>query len=331
MKSMSNNLFLRGASATDPLAAFGRDVLAGLTASPKRLSCRYFYDREGSRLFEAICEQPEYYLTRAEMSILRSQADAIAANFLGDVALVELGSGSALKTRLLLDAFLKRERAVRYVPIDICKPVLEASAAGLAKQYPSLEIAAVAAEYHEGLQLLRTESDRPKLILWLGSNIGNFERGEAARFLGQVRETMADTDRLLVGVDLRKDRKVLEAAYDDAAGVTALFNLNLLGRINRELGGDFDLSAFRHRALYGEPDGRVEMYLVSTRAQRVRIRGLGLEVAFAAREAVHTEDSYKYSLKELAAVAAAAGLRLDQRYFDSEKRFCLAKFRRKPD
>jgi L-histidine Nalpha-methyltransferase len=328
---MSNNLFLRGTSATDPLAEFGRDVEAGLTAAPKRLSCRYFYDREGSRLFEAICEQPEYYLTRAEMSILREHAGAIAADFLGDVALVELGSGSALKTRLLLDAFLKRERAVRYVPIDICRPVLEASAAGLAKQYPSLEIVAVAAEYHDGLQLLRTELDRPKLILWLGSNIGNFERGEAARFLGQVRETMADADRLLVGVDLRKDRKVLEAAYDDAARVTALFNLNLLGRINRELGGDFDLSAFRHRALYDEPAGRVEMYLVSTRAQRVRIGGLGLEVAFAAGEAVHTEDSYKYSLEELAAVADAAGLRLDQRYFDSEKRFCLAKFRRKPD
>jgi L-histidine Nalpha-methyltransferase len=326
-----DNMITRGPLANDPLAEFGRDVLAGLTASPKRLSCRYFYDGEGSRLFDAICEQPEYYLTRAETAILRSHAGALASGFVGDVTLVELGSGSAIKTRLLLDAFLKGRRAVRYVPIDICRPVLESCAAGLAERYPSLEIMAVAGEYHKGLQLLRTESDRPKLILWLGSNIGNFERGEAARFLRQVRDTMTRSDRLLVGVDLRKDRKILEAAYDDAAGVTALFNLNLLGRINRELGGDFDLRAFRHRAVYDEVVGRIEMYLVSTRAQRVRIGRLGLEVAFAAGEAVHTEDSYKYSLEELSALADAAGLAFEHSYFDSEERFCLGTFRRELD
>ncbi len=187
---MSKNHSLPGAPlSANPLVEFGRDVLAGLTASPKRLSCRYFYDQEGSRLFEAICEQPEYYLTRAETAILREQAGAIAARFLGDVTLVELGSGNSSKTRLLLDAFLKDRRAVRYVPIDICRPVLESSAASLAKQYPRLEIVPVAAEYHEGLQLLGMEADRPKLILWLGSNIGNFERGEAAQFLRQVRDT----------------------------------------------------------------------------------------------------------------------------------------------
>jgi L-histidine N-alpha-methyltransferase len=310
-------------SANDPLVEFSRDVAAGLTASPKRLSCRYFYDREGSRLFEAICELPEYYLTRAETEILRRHAGEIAAQFPGDVTLVELGSGSAVKTCLLLEACLDGTRTVRYVPIDICRPVLEESSAGLLRRFPALEIVAVAAEYHEGLQQLRTESRRPKLILWLGSNIGNLDRSEAAEFLHQVRDTMMPADRLLVGVDLRKDRAVLEAAYDDAAGVTARFNKNLLTRINCELAGDFDITAFRHRAVYAEPAGRIEMYLVSTRSQRVRIGRLGLEVALGAGEMVHTENSYKYSLAEIDAAVRAAGLGTQQRWLDTAGRFCL--------
>jgi dimethylhistidine N-methyltransferase len=307
-------------TAGDPVAEFAKDVAAGLTAEPKHLSCRYFYDREGSRLFEAICELPEYYLTRAETEILQRHACEITSLFHGDVTVVELGSGSAVKTRLLLEALLPGRR-VRYVPIDICRPVLDESAADLLERFPTLEIVAVSAEYHEGLRHLRSECDRPRLILWLGSNIGNFTRAEAAAFLRRIRDTMASSDRILVGVDLRKDRAVLEPAYDDAAGVTAAFNLNLLARINHELNANFDLGAFQHRAIYNQDLGRIEMYLVSTRLQTVTIGRIGLMVQFAAGETIHTENSYKYTLAEIHAVAAAAGLQ-DQCYWqDASGRF----------
>ena len=307
-------------------AALAEDVAAGLTASPKRLSCRYFYDREGSRLFEEICRLPEYYLTRAETAILRAHAAEVADRFVGDTTLIELGSGSAVKTRLLLEAFLRRRPGLRYVPVDISGGILEESSLALLNDYPGLEILAIAGEYQEGLRHLATATDRPKLILWLGSNIGNFERAEAAAFLGRVRQTMAAGDALLVGIDLRKDRAVLEPAYDDSRGVTAAFNRNLLVRINRELGGHFDPDAFRHRAVYNEGEGRVEIYLVSSRAQRVAVDRLGLEVAFAEGEAIHTENSYKYSPAEIAALAGTAGLRLERQWFDVERRFSLNLF-----
>src|SRR5262245_41620349 len=313
----------------DPAAEFARDVAAGLTAEPKQLPCRYFYDREGSRLFAAICELPEYYLTRAETEILERHAREIASLFQGDVTVIELGSGNAVKTRLVLEALLPGRR-IRYVPIDICRPVLEESAADLIQRFPSLEIFAVAAEYHEGLRHLRSESDRARLILWLGSNIGNFTRAEAATFLHRIGATMKPADGMLVGVDLRKDRAILEAAYDDTAGVTAAFNLNLLARINRELEGDFDLGAFRHRAVYDPDLGRIEMYLVSTRSQRVTIGRLGLEVTFADGETIHTENSYKYSLTEIEEVSKAADLRAERRWQDAEARFSLHLLRTDP-
>jgi dimethylhistidine N-methyltransferase len=317
-------------SASDPRAEFAKDVVAGLNAAPKHLSCRYFYDREGSRLFEAICELPEYYVTRAEMEILQGHAHEIASLFPFGVTVIELGSGNAVKTRLLLEALLPGRR-VRYVPIDICRPVLEESAADLLQRFPSLEIVAVAAEYHDGLRHLQSESDWPRLILWLGSNIGNFTREEAGEFLHRIRDTMTPADRMLVGVDLRKDPAVLEAAYDDAAGVTAAFNLNLLARINSELNADFDLNAFRHRAIYNEDLGRIEMYLVSTRDQSVKIGQIGLIARFAAGEMIHTENSHKYSRAEIDAVATAAGLRTERFWQDAAGRFSLHLLARQPD
>ncbi|MBI3911412.1 MAG: L-histidine N(alpha)-methyltransferase [Armatimonadetes bacterium] len=305
------------------LAAFARDVAAGLTAHPKCLSCCYFYDHQGSLLFEEICQLEEYYLTRAEREILLARAAEIAALFPGEIALVELGSGSATKTRILIEAFLRQRGALRYVPVDISRTMLEESTLALRDEYPELEIVAVAAEYTQGLRHLAAESARPKLVLWLGSNIGNFDRPEAARFLRQVRETMAPCDRLLVGVDLRKEAVVLERAYDDARGVTAQFNLNLLARINREMGGHFDLAMFRHRALYDEEMGRVEMYLDSLVDQQVRIDRLGLEVSFAAGEPIHTENSYKYSGEEIQALARSAGVRIERQWFDGARRFSV--------
>jgi dimethylhistidine N-methyltransferase len=327
---------------------FARDVKAGLSASPKTLPCCYFYDRLGSRLFEAICELPEYYLTRAETAILQAHVSEIAALFSGPIDLIELGSGSALKTRLLIEALLRqhsspslrggqpasategrptRERSLRYVPLDICRTVLEETARDFLPFFPDLEILAIAGEYHEGLEHFQKVAGRRKLVLWLGSNIGNLQRDEAAQFLAQVRATLTPEDRLLIGIDLRKDRAVLEEAYDDSCGVTAAFNRNLLARVNRELGGHFDVSAFRHRAVYNEEAGRVEMYLVSALAQKVKIDPLGLEVSFAEGEAIHTENSYKYSPEEIKSLAAAARMDIEQVWLDSDRRFQLSLFK----
>ncbi len=312
------------------LNAFAEDVALGLRASPKRLSCRYFYDQEGSRLFEQICKLPEYYLTGAEREILSARAGEIVSGFPEEVTLVELGSGSAVKTRLLIEALLACQDGLRFVPVDISQSALEESSQRLLRAYADLEILGVAAEYHAGLARLKDEIEGPKLILWLGSNVGNFDRPDAVRFLGRLRAAMADGDRLLMGVDLRKDRATLEAAYDDAEGVTARFNLNLLARINRELGGRFELEHFQHRVVYDEEDGRVAMYLVSACAQTVAVEGLDLEVVFAEGEAIHTEDSYKYSVAEIEALAGSAGLEVEEQWFDGERRFGLNLLKKVP-
>ncbi len=306
---------------------FAADVRAGLTARRKRLSCRHLYDAAGSALFEEICALPEYYLTRAEQEILDARAGEILDACPRGAALVELGSGSATKTRTLLEAALARRgrsRAmrVRYVPIDISRSMLVDSSRALLAEYAHVEITAIAAEYRAGLRWLERQRE-PKLVVWLGSNVGNFARGDAARFLRSVRATMTPDDRLLVGVDLRKSRAVLEAAYDDAAGVTARFNLNLLSRINRELGGRFRLDGFRHRARWNERLGRVELELESVRTQVVRIDGLRLEVPFRAGERIYTESSYKYSLGEIARLARGAGFGIAARWLDGRKRFSV--------
>jgi dimethylhistidine N-methyltransferase len=304
---------------------FAAEVARGLGAQRKRLSCRHFYDAAGSQLFEQICALPEYYLTRAELSILVQHAADIAAAVAPGCTLVELGSGSATKTRILIAALLLRQPRLRYVPIDISRSMLAASSHQLLDDYPALEIVGVAAEYRAGLQLLQSRplAAPAQLIVWLGSNVGNFTRDGAAAFLRMVRRAMGVHDRLLVGIDLRKPADVLERAYDDAAGVTAQFNRNLLARINRELDGDFVLEEFRHRACWNPRLGRVELYLESERAQRVRIGALGLDVAFAAGERIHTEDSYKYSPAEIDRLAGRAGLAVAARWHDDEERFSV--------
>lgn len=305
------------------LSEFARDVEAGLRATPRTLPCRYFYDAEGSQLFEHICELPEYYLTRAERSILAERADDIAAAAPYGAELVELGSGSSVKTRLLIEAFLRRSDRVRYLPIDISPTALEESADALLRDYPRLEMTAIASEYGHGLKWLERADGGPKLILWLGSNVGNFDKPDAAAFLMRVRRTMHADDRLLMGADLRKSREMLEAAYDDAQGVTARFNLNILRRINRELGGEFDMRRWRHKAVWNEAAGRVEMHLVSDVDQAVRIDTLDDRFHFRAGETIHTESSHKYSPAEIDGLASEAGLQVEQRWLDSEGRFSL--------
>jgi dimethylhistidine N-methyltransferase len=302
---------------------FADAVRAGLSAPPRSIPCRFLYDEAGSRLFEEICRVPEYYLTRVERGILASRAPDIAALFDGPIVLAELGSGNSAKTRLLIEALLHAHGGLRYVPVDVSRSALEESAQALLGSYDGLEVRAIASEYHVGLHHVRRENERPRLVVWLGSSIGNLTREEAAHFLGRVRASLAGRDRMLVGIDLRKDRRTLEAAYDDSAGVTARFSLNLLARINRELGGDFDLRAFRHVAVYHEDEGRVEIRLVSQKRQRVRVRDLDLDLDVAAGEGIHTENAFKYSRGEIDALAAAAGLAVARRWLDAASRFAL--------
>jgi dimethylhistidine N-methyltransferase len=305
------------------LASFAEEVSNGLTAVPKTLPCRFLYDETGSQLFEEICDLPEYYLTRVEREILRERADQIAACFDGPITLCELGSGSSSKTRLLIEALLQAHGRLRYVPVDISRSILEESASDLLDRYGALEVMAIASEYQEGLRQVGNHTERPKLVAWLGSSIGNLEREPAAEFLRGVRAVLTPADRMLVGIDLRKQAKVLEAAYDDAAGVTARFSLNLLDRMNRELDANFDKRSFHHQAVYKEAEGRVEIRVVSRERQRVLLDALDLEVDFEAGEGIYTEDAYKYSLAEIDGLAESAGFSVAQRWLDSEGRFSL--------
>ena len=302
---------------------FAADVKKGLTSTPKYLLSKYLYDEEGSRLFEEICTLDEYYLTRAEREILEKEESNISAKFSEKISLVELGSGNAEKTRLLIDAFLKRSGELRYVPIDISRIVLEDSSAQLLEDFDRLEVHAIWATYQQGIDQLRLDSDRPRLILFLGSNIGNFERETALGFLQSIRHVMSSKDRLLIGIDLRKSKEVLEATYDDARGITAQFDLNILTRINRELGGNFKRDTFRHRAVYDEEEGRVESYLVSRFPQTVCIKDIDLKIRFGTDETIHTENSYKYSFEEIDQLARDAGLKVEERWLDGKGRFSL--------
>jgi L-histidine N-alpha-methyltransferase len=304
--------------------SFAAEVESGLGSEPKRLPYRFLYDAVGSQLFEEICDLPEYYLTRAEREILEERADEVAGLFAGPITLAELGSGSSAKTRLLIEALLRRHGRLRYVPVDISRSILEASSLELLERYRSLEVRAIASEYAAGLRHVASETQQPKLIAWLGSTIGNLQRQEAEEFLEGVGCRLAADDRVLVGIDLRKDCDTLEAAYDDTRGVTARFTLNLLERINRELGGRFDVAHFRHRAVYHEAEGRIAIDLISTRAQRVAVEDLGIELEFAEGEPVHVEDSYKYSAREIEALTAAAGLRVERQWRDAAGRFSLS-------
>jgi L-histidine N-alpha-methyltransferase len=315
---------LRRAPEERARRTFAEDVRAGLTARPKVLLPKYFYDDLGSRLFEAITALPEYYLTRAEAEILREHGREIAGFLKGPVRLVELGSGDGQKTRLLIEALLARQEGLEYLPVDISEAAVEASARVLLAAYPDLRVTGYVGEYHQALQALRGERERPSartLVLFLGSTLGNLDPEDRPALLRDVRGLLAPGEAFLLGVDLKKPEDVLIPAYDDPLGVTAAFNLNLLGRINRELGGELDLAAFRHRALYNREAGRIEMHLESRRAQTVAIRALGIEVPFEQGETIHTESSYKFDLAQVAALAAGTGFDLTRTWTDPGGRF----------
>lgn len=293
------------------------EVLAGLALPQKRLSPKFFYDAEGSRLFDAICELPEYYPTRTEIGILRRHGAEMAARLGRESLLIELGSGSSLKIRTLLEAL----RPTVYMPVDISKEHLLQSAEALAAAFPGLDVHAVCADYSTAFVLPVDHHDHPRAAFFPGSSVGNFEPPAAGRFMARVGQILGPGGRLLIGVDLVKDTRRLEAAYNDADGVTAAFNLNLLARINRELGADFDLDGFRHQAFFNTELSRIEMHLLSTRAQRVSLAGRTFELAEGER--IHTECSYKYRIDGFHALAAEAGFTAEQVWTDPEELFSV--------
>jgi len=295
---------------------FRTAVLEGLARPHKSLPCKFFYDEIGSALFDRICELPEYYPTRTEIGILTEVAPRIADLAGRGGVLVEYGSGSSLKTRLLLDALVPDV----YMPIDISRQHMLGACHTLAQDYPALHLMAVCADYTRPFTLPRVaRGGQRRLAFFPGSSIGNFAPLEALRFLKNVAQQLDPGDGLLIGVDLKKDPAILNAAYDDSAGVTAAFNLNLLARCNRELGADFDLDAFAHRAVYNSAAGRIEMHLDSRRAQTVRVAGRAF--TFAAGESIHTENSYKYEPDEFRRLATQAGFAPVQTWTDTTDLF----------
>ncbi len=297
-----------------------RDVREGLTRTPKQLSPKYFYDERGSELFEEITQLPEYYLTRAERSLLERRISEIIAA-VRPCSLVELGAGSATKTRLILDEMRSSGCAECYVPIDVSKDFLEAAALQLRADYPDIRITPVVSDITEPFALPQLAS--PTLIAFLGSTIGNFPREPAVRLLSHVAGAMGSSDRFLLGADLRKDPAIINRAYNDSQGVTAAFNLNVLQRLNRELGADFPVDDYRHKAFYSSDQHRVEMHLVARKAHEVVIPEIG-EIRLQEGESIRTELSYKYDRATLEDILQAAGLRMEKWIAADDGSFALA-------
>ncbi len=321
-QTADDGLRIHKLARTEAQSGFAKDVRRGLLAEPKKLLPKYFYDELGSQLFEAICLLPEYYPTRAENEILTRYADEIVSAVDGRKTLLEMGSGSASKTRCIIEAILKQQTELLFVPVDISATALETSSRVLLQSYPGLRIEAYAGDYYDGLAAL---GERPEgtttLALFLGSNIGNFDADEANRFLRALRQVLRAGDALLLGADLKKDPAVLEAAYDDALGVTAAFNRNLLVRINRELDADFNPRFFRHLVTYNQEVGRVETYMESLREQLVRLGKFELDIRFDEGERIHTENSYKYDLEGLSQMAVETGFTRARTWLDEREQF----------
>ncbi len=296
---------------------FARAAVDGLSASPKTLPCRFFYDARGSQLFEQITRLPEYYPTRTEAGILRAQAAALVEDIPHGATLVEFGSGSSLKTEFLLET----GRFARYLPLDVSASALDEAVARLRIRFPDLELAPLVADFTNGVRLPRAARDSALVGFFPGSTIGNFDPAAAVALLAKMAGLLGAGSRLIVGVDLQKDRRRLISAYDDAAGVTAAFNLNILERMQRELGARVDVAGFAHRARYNEAQHRIEMHLVSLRRQTIEVAGKTF--ALAAGETIHTESSFKYTVEGFAALAHDAGWRMRGVLVDEEALFAV--------
>jgi len=298
-------------------ATMQEDVLHGLAARPRFIPPKYFYDEHGSRLFDAICDLPEYYPTRTEMGILEACAEEVVRLSGRNTSLIELGSGASKKIRLLLEAI----RPKHYLGIDISRNFLRQSVELLAYDYPWLDARAICADFMQDFDLPECAEDTKKLAFFPGSTIGNFEPHEALAFLQRIRRWLHPDGALLIGVDLKKSPQILHAAYNDSAGVTAQFNLNLLERLRRELGAEVNPDAFHHRAFYNDTRSRIEMHLVSRRSQDIRLQGRRFH--FETGDSIHTENSYKYSLESFNTLARRAGLKTRQVWMDANKLFSV--------
>jgi L-histidine Nalpha-methyltransferase len=299
---------------------FAEDVLAGFTSTPKSLSSKYFYDDEGSRLFMEIMKLPEYYLTRSELEIFTDQTDEIfraVSDGTSEFDLIELGAGDGTKTAVLIDHFLRQNANFTYLPIDISQEALDALSTQFRNKFPGLSITTKNGDYFRILESLKNGSGRRKILMFLGSNIGNFSREQSLDFFRELRAVMNDNDLLFIGFDLQKDPQVIVDAYDDARGVTAAFNLNLLRRINRELGANFDLEKFSHYAVYRPVECAARSFLISREKQTVFIEALNRGFDFEQWEAIFMEISQKYSLAMIAELARESGFSIETNFFDS--------------
>jgi dimethylhistidine N-methyltransferase len=315
---MPQNTLVKLSPAVDEFRA---DVLAGLSRGPRRLPCKYFYDRRGSELFDRICELEEYYPTRTELAIMRAFGVEMAAAIGPRASVIELGSGSSVKTRLLIEAL---SDPADYIPVDISREHLHAAAARLAAAYPALRIRPLWADFTRGIRQPHSGRSIKRVVYFPGSTIGNFGPRQSRRLLARIARLVGPGGGLLIGIDLVKDRSPLVAAYNDRAGVTAAFNLNLLSRVNRELGGTFDRAAFSHRAVYNSAKRRIEMHLVSMREQVVAVDGERFEFQYG--ETICTEHSHKYTVEGFTALAAAAGLRFVRGWTDPRHWFAVLYF-----
>lgn len=314
--------------AEETRQALAEDVLVGLSETPKRLSSRFFYDARGSELFQSITDLAEYYPTRVEHEILETHAEALLQRFEGDALnLIDLGAGDGRKTRVVLAKAIEMGLDVRYVPIDISADAMGGLVASMGTTFPTLPIHGLVGEYTQAVRWLGHQGDRRNLLLFLGSNIGNFHKAQARAFLRRLWMALNPDDHVLVGFDLKKDIELLLAAYNDREGVTARFNLNLLSRINRELDADFNVSDFRHFSTYNVFSGAMESYLVSMREQTVRIGALHSTARFAPWEPIHTEYSYKYLPGDITALARHSGFAEEDRFLDANSWFCDALWR----
>lgn len=319
-----------GEAEVATLDAVAAAVRAGLLGPRKHLPPWLFYDARGSALFEEITALPEYYLTRTERAILVREAGAIAAAAGPPLEVVELGAGSAAKTEILLEALLEQQARVTYLPLDVSPAALTSARARL-RRLRRVTVRPIVARYPEGLNLLPASDGQRRLVVFLGSNIGNYDPPAAQLLLTGVARGLRPGDALLLGADLRKPPRDLLPAYDDAQGVTARFNKNVLSRLNRELDADFDLDSFRHLARWNARRSRIEMHLESTRAQRVPLRALGVEISFARGERIHTESSYKLTPVRVRRLLAAAGFRAEASWTDPRRWFGLTLGRRLAD
>tara|TARA_Y100000310_G_scaffold119469_1_gene118198 strand:+ start:24 stop:1052 length:1029 start_codon:yes stop_codon:yes gene_type:complete len=301
---------------------FADEISNSLRSNQKSINPKFFYDEKGSHLFEKICTLPEYYLTNAEISILNQLDDKISPHLDGDFRLVELGSGSSTKTRILIQILERLQTYVEYIPIDISR-ILKTSSRILQSDFKRLYITGIIDEYESGLKFLKYYDTKKNLIIFLGSSFGNFDLEDGSKFLSKINSAMKKDDLFLIGLDLVKDKKILECAYNDSEGITAQFNLNILSRINSELGGNFDLQKFRHHAVYNEDQNKIEMYLRSIDRQIINIPQADLTLNLEKDELIHTENSQKFTISNIKQMSEKAGFEIKDMWYDEKQYFAM--------